>query len=339
MVPDYSFVAVVHTVSTTLSALQCYLLSTTYSTYQSDNYYQKLILESLVGATVVYIMSLDGNIKNALRSSNNKDTVDLTQDPVKFMDFVSDPASDLNLLANSDNVNLFIIKLLQQVVLSNKETNQKLIESDERATLLENKCNELKSVVTHQNVEINALSSRVLTLEQYSRRSTMVVTGVPFTKDENLEEIVCSIINDTSILDHTMDFSFISHVHRNKQKEQKENDPRPPPPPSITLQLVRAADVDQLFYEKKKFREVHGAKKVNIFRSLSNLCKDEKTKMESCKEVSWVDFRGHSRFFVVKMENGDFLRGVKGFSDLESKIGELTLPENFNLPKLKQLGS
>ena len=63
--------------------------------------------------------------KQSLRSSNldkncTVDTDEITQDSDKFMEFVSDPESDLSVLANSSNVNLVIIKLLQQVVLTNQ---------------------------------------------------------------------------------------------------------------------------------------------------------------------------------------------------------------------------
>ena len=128
-------------------------------------------------------------------------------------------------------------------------------------------------------------------------------------------------------MDHTIDYSFISHVHRNKQKQRKEGDTRPPPPPSITVQLVRSYDVDQLFYNKKKFREIHGAKKINIFHAMSRSTSSEKEAIELCNEVSWCDYRGHSKLFVVKMVNGDFHKGVLDLTDLESKAGALTQPE------------
>ena len=58
----------------------------------------------------------------------------------------------------------------------------------------------------------------------------MIMTGVHYETEENLEAKVSKIVNDTNILDHAIDYSFISHVHRNKQKQQKEGDTRPPLP-------------------------------------------------------------------------------------------------------------
>ena len=256
-----------------------------------------------------------------------QDAVDIdiviTQDADSFMSFISNPESDLSVLADSDNVNLYIIKLLQQVIISNKETNQKLLKSDNRVAELENRCSDLKEELSHRTVEINDLKHKVLTLEQYSRRSTIIMTGVPFEKDEKLEEKVGKVVNDTNILNHDIDFTFISHVHRNKQKEQKEGQEGPPPPPSITLQLVRSSDVDKLFYNKKKLREFYG-NKINIFHAMSKGTIDQKSKIENCAEVAWVDYRGHSQLFAVKLLNGDFLKGVKDLPDLESKVGKLT---------------
>ena len=69
--------------------------------------------------TAVYFigMSLTEDKTYNLRSSTTEDVVELCNDPEKFVNYVSNPESDLNVLAKSDNANLFIMKLLQQIIM------------------------------------------------------------------------------------------------------------------------------------------------------------------------------------------------------------------------------
>ena len=276
--------------------------------------------------TAVYFigMSLTEDKTYNLRSSTTEDVVELCNDPEKFVNYVSNPESDLSVLAKSDNANLFIMKLLQQIIITNQETNEKLVKSNNRVAELEEKCAELSTRLSHQHERVQDLSSRVLLLEQYSRRSTVTVTGVPYESGENVEDKIVKIINNSHIIKHDFDSTYISNAHRNKPREGKDG--KPPPPPSITVSLVKSADVDMLLSNKKQFKKVHGANKINIFYSMSAGTRDQKLRMEMCQEVEFADWQGHSRLFAVKMRNGKFLRKVRGFADLESKVGELTLP-------------
>ena len=269
-------------------------------------------------------MSLIEDKTYNLRSNNSEDDVELCNDPEKFVNYVSNPASDLNVLAKSDNVNLFIMKLLQQIIIKNQETNDKLVKSSNEVAELEEKCVELSTRLNHQNEKVSELNARILVLEQYSRRSTVTVTGVPFESGENVEDKIVRIINKSEIIKHDFDSTFISNAHRNKPREGKDG--KPPPPPSITVSLVKSSDVDMLLSNKKQFKKVHGANKINIFYSMSAGTRDQKLLMEKAEEVEFADWQGHSRLFAVKMRNGNFIRKIKGFHDLETKVGELTLP-------------
>ena len=60
---------------------------------------------------------------------------------------------------------------------------------------------------------------------------------------------------------------------------------------------------------------------------MSHSTSTEKEAIELRNEVAWCDYRGHSKLFVVKMVNGDFHKGVKDLTDLETKVGALTKPE------------
>ena len=243
-----------------------------------------------------------------------------------LLSLISNPSADLTPLAKSDNVFLFMLQMLKEIVKGNQEISNQLTESqdkvhrlEERCTELEVKCSKLEEtcadlkVKVSQHHEFNAEQHcRLMYIEQYSRRNTAIITGLEYQKDEDLANKVCKLINDADILPFEFDTEYISHVHRNKIKPNKT--------PTVTLQLLRAVDTDKIFAKKKLLK----AKGINIFNVLSESVKLEQDKIKNMEEVEWVAFFGHSRFFGVKMKNDVFYKGIHSLNHLLAQVGTLT---------------
>ena len=236
----------------------------------------------------------------------------LLEDSKCLTDFISDPASDLTVLENS---NLAILKLLQ-IVINNQDSDrvtaisEKVDQISEKVSDNEERILELEEDLSVKEKHINELNERLIKSEQYSRRNTAIVTGVPYQKNENLEAKICDVINSTNILHHEFQTGDIAHVHRNKWGTYS----------SITLQFVRGIDKDRLFSAKPKFRLAHLKPKINIHHAMCDQLIEEKKEIETVQGVKWVDFRGHAKMFVVKMDDENFFRGIRGCSDLINAI-------------------
>lgn len=243
-----------------------------------------------------------------------------------LLNLISDPSADMTPLAKSDNVFLFMLQMLKEIVKGNQEISKQLTESqnkvenleekysklEDKYTKLENECDALKTRL-NQHHEFNAEQHcRLMYVEQYSRRNTAIITGLEYQKDENIVKKVCKLINDTDILPFEFSSEYISHVHRNKFKEGKT--------PTITLQFLRAIDTDKIFANKKLLK----SKGVNIFHVLSDSVKNERELIENMEEVAWVAYFGHSRFFGVKMKNDVFYKGIHSLNHLLAQVGTLT---------------
>lgn len=123
---------------------------------------------------------------------------------------------------------------------------------------------------------------------------------------------ICDAINKTDIFKHEFTPDYVCNVHRNKAQVAGSR------PPSITLVFLRGMDKDQLFYKKKHFKTANLG--FNLFHALSPRLINEQKKIQSCSEVEWCAWFGHTQYFSVKMKNGDFERKVMSLCALEDRL-------------------
>ena len=95
------------------------------------------------------------------------------------------------------------------------------------------------------NSQVKVLNEQVMTLDQYSRKDIVILTGLSYNEAEsqyelgrNVVNIVNAITGNTSDPFTLRDFSII---HRNGRKMKGSR------PPSITLKFLRFQDKDRLF--------------------------------------------------------------------------------------------
>ena len=261
---------------------------------------------------------------HAKHSKTDVDDVDVQKvdvggfvEPELLLKLVTDHSSDLSSLKGKDcqmamlMMQQVIMKHLSDLVERNNELVKRVDESEKMVIGLE-------AEIVHKNVTIAKLESKVGDLDQYNRRNTMILTGLPVVADEVLETRIVDVLNKLNVLPSVLTTSDIGSVYRNRARSDSR-------PPSITVQFVRGLVKDRLFYNKKNFR-LNSNKKLNIFHSMSPALLKEMGEIRSQggDMVEYLDFRGHSQMFVVKVDGIDKLvKGVRSFRDLESKVGNL----------------
>jgi len=254
-------------------------------------------------------------------SSELKDVVE----PLVLQKLLNDPSADLSSLEGKDCQKAML--LMQQVIVG---MLQNLVASNEASKLridqYEGQVVELKREIVRRDVDNANLKSRLVKVEQYSRRNTMILTGVPFELGEDIEQKTIDIINDHGSLSHVITSGDICNVHRNKPGSAGK-------PASVTVVFVRGIDKDLLFRGKRDFR-TSCEKSLNIFHAM---CPELVEEMKNIRQrggdmIEYIDFYGHSKMFVVKVKGlKDMVRGVQSFIDLEAKVGSLDkLPHYIN---------
>ena len=114
--------------------------------------------------------------------------------------------ADVDKLSSSDNVMALVITLLG-----------KLIKSDKEKGALIQKVEDLEKKLGEQDKLLADFERRLFTSEQYSSRSTAILTGLPTSPNEDISRTVCSVINS---VEPSRNFTplDLEHCHRNKQK-------------------------------------------------------------------------------------------------------------------------
>ena len=126
---------------------------------------------------------------------------------------------DIGKLSSSENVMGVIVTILGQLLKSDRENNK----LKERIAVLEKKNEE-------QDRKIADFELRLFKMEQYSYRSTAIMTGVPANDNENTAEIVCKTLNDVD-KDIAISPCDLSHCHRSWTNRTNR-------PPTITVVLI-----------------------------------------------------------------------------------------------------
>jgi len=243
------------------------------------------------------------------RSGANHSKVDVQKVEVQKVDaggfvvtelvqkLVTDHSSDLSSLKGKDCQMAML--MMQQVIMKHLsdlvERNNELVDRVDKS---EKMVIGLKAEVVRKNVTIAKLESRVVDLEQYSRRNTMILTGLPVEAGEVLETRIVDVLNELEVLPTELTTGDICNVHRNRARSDSK-------PPSITVQFVRGLDKDRLFYNKKNFR-LNSNKKLNIFHAMSPALSKEmgEIRSQAGDMVEYLDFRGHTQMFAVNSQWG-----------------------------------
>ena len=204
-------------------------------------------------------------------------------EPELLQKLVTDPSSDLSSLKGKDCQMAML--MMQQVIMKHMSDmvmrNNELVERVDKS---EKMVNDLKAEIVHKNVTIAKLESRVVDLDQYSRRNTLILTGLSVETGEVLETRIVNVLNELNVLPTVLTTSDIGNVYRNRARSDSR-------PPSITVQFVRGLVKDRLFYNKKNFR-LKSNNKLNIFHFMSPALSKEMGEIRSKggDMIEYLDF-------------------------------------------------
>ena len=217
--------------------------------------------------------SLEKVIDRKIKPLNDK-IIELT----KSLDFLSSKYDDL--LAKSNVL----------------ETSNKSLQQENQL---------LRSQVSNQEHITTQISSNLNDLDQYIRRDTLEIKGIPVTRDENTDVLVSSVgvLADVNIQPEDITIS-----HRLKAPKDAKF------PPSIIVKFVQRSLRDKLYYAKKHLKDKSTSdlhmwhttnNKIYISENLTpknNLLFKKSLEVKKSKNYRFIWSR-HGKIFVWKNTN------------------------------------
>ena len=218
----------------------------------------------------------------------------------KAVQQLMDGTADVDKLSTSDNAMALVITMLGKLIQSNKENSM----LKERVVKLENKVAEQDKILTD-------FERRLFKSEQYSSRSTAILTGLATTPSEDVSRKVCDVLN---AVEPNRNFTpmDLAHCRRNKQKPESSR------PPTITVVFSRSYDKDRIM--RKAAKDLLKTKRMNIHHHMGQTVLAEYRRLTERPDVQWVQYRGYIDNFAVKLNNDSFITQVLNCRDLESKL-------------------
>ena len=208
--------------------------------------------------------------------------------------------ADVDKLSSSDNAMALVITLLG-----------KLIKSDKEKGALIQKVEDLEKKLGEQDKVLADFERRLFKSEQYSSRSTAILTGLPTSPNEDISRTVCSVLNS---VEPSRNFTplDLAHCHRNKQKSDSIR------PPTVTVVFNRSYDKDM--FMRKASKDKLKMKKINLHHHMGPTVLSEFKRLSERHDVHWVQYRGHVGNFAVKLKNDGFITQVLNCKDLDNKL-------------------
>ena len=168
-------------------------------------------------------------------------------------------------------------------------------------TLLCTKISDQDKVIHEQSVRISQLERECAKSDQYSRRSTIVVSGLKHASNEKPDELkrsVCDTLTNSGV---NVDPSQLQACHRNAPNQSDKTKP-----PSVTVRFYDYNLKDKIVSDysnydkvKKQRREVTISQSLNYhFRSLKKAINDHIGSVN----IRYIHFRSSSSGIVVQLK-------------------------------------
>ena len=172
---------------------------------------------------------------------------------------------------------------------------------------------------------------------QYTRRDTVIVTGLPYSTGEKPEALQTSVATVLSSSGVTVTGDDFSAYHRNSKtpKTKTITDKKTGIkkdiviPPSITVRFRNSNVKDTVLRNYKNYDQSNRTpKKVRVYQSLTpyySLLKSRITENargfgDPAKEVKWVHWRSPSSGLAVKLKDESFYQGIHSMDDFWSQV-------------------
>jgi len=233
----------------------------------------------------------------------------------KMIDELMTGDGDIKTMSKDPNATCVIMTILAE-----------LLKSDRENTGLRSRVEELEKKVDEQQEEINGFEEKMFRLEQYSSRSTAILTGIDKTAGEDVSVKVCTVLNEADPGSNITPLD-LSNCHRNSSKADDEK------PPTITVVFNRSQVKDQLM--KKEISDILKKKGMRLLHHMGPTVRNTFNKLYELDDVKWVYYLGHSSNFSVKMHDENYYIKVKSVKHLLEKIEkkDFVKPKSNSKPK------
>ena len=170
---------------------------------------------------------------------------------------------------------------------------------------------------------IDKMESGLAHCDQYSRRNTVIVTGLNFKSSESHDELTENVASEMSKCGlHVVKHDF-SACHKNSNKHKSVTNSSTGKtislPPSVTVRFYDSHKKDTVLHKYRNY-ENNRPKKVRVYQSLNNYYINLKKNISNfCSDneidIKWIHLRSQSSGFCIKVsENDDFRVMSKVFS-------------------------
>ena len=175
--------------------------------------------------------------------------------------------------------------------------------------------------------------------EQYHRRDTLTVTGVPKRNEETVAELGKKVAESLSLSGETVTPDDFSVIHRNGNRTKKNHQGKDIPP-SVTVRFSKIGKKDKVLRGYKNYDvNTKTSKSVKVFQSLSphysglrqyivNFFGTDNVDANLGKQLKWCTYQSPSAGLAVKLKSDEFMRDIHVVDDFLFKFAEICQTES-----------
>jgi hypothetical protein len=181
---------------------------------------------------------------------------------------------------------------------------------------------------------LSELTTAVVKSEQYNRRDTVTVLGIPQPDDEKQDALAQKVATQLSLSGETVTPDDFSAVHRNGKPRQVKGKTLPS---TVTVKFSKVGKKDVVLRGYKNYDSVKKKPRdVKVFQSLSPHYAAVRRKIvqffdkansatNGGKELKWVTYQSPTAGLVVKLKSDEYLRDIHILDDFIEKFKEVTI--------------
>lgn len=220
---------------------------------------------------------------------------------------------------------------LKQLVVDIKRQNDTIIDNQERCLERMEKHSEDISILQTENHQlkrrVGVLEEQMTRMDQYSRKSVMIVTGMDFTEEESqqkLESRILGMLNDILGRHGSLSFTLADFVaiHRNGRR------PKNGRPPTVTVKFLRYFEKDSLFVKRVIQCRKNRFPDIRFHHAMCPGFIEVQKLLSAHPRVKFANFEGCNRFFSVCVKdntgsasgNDFFLNRIQSVAHLEAEL-------------------
>ena len=186
--------------------------------------------------------------------------------------------------------------------------------------ILANSCSFLSNTV--DNTEIDVVKT-----DQYSRRNTVVVSGLEYMKETETYNDLCSTVAEelttSGVKVNTVDFSAC-HRNGNKIKTITRKRKQVKVPPTVTVRFHNSNKEDNVMNNYKNYNNGK-PKAIRVVQSLNNYYQNVKPNIsEFCgernAEIVWLHWRSASSGLCVKFDDGTYISKIHSMTNFTEQF-------------------